>query len=506
MPINQLKAGAALSYVIIGLNSVIGLLYTPFMLRIMGQSEYGLYALAASVIAYLTILDLGFGNAVIRYTAKFHAEGRIREQQEMFGMFLVLYGVISVIAFSLGMVLYFNADSLFSQSMTPEEVRKVRIMLMLLSFNLAFTFPMSIWGSIITAYENFIFQRVVSIARIVLNPLVMVVFLLYGYRAITMVVVTTVFNVLTLTLNWWYCRHRLSIHVRYGRFNWKFLREVSIFSFWIFLNAIMDRIYWSTGQFVLGIFCGTAVVAVYAVAIQLQNMYMMFSTAISSVFLPRVTSMVSRHSSDREISDLFIRTGRVQYIIMAYILTAFIVFGKAFIHLWAGPGYEDAYPITLLFFIPLTVPLIQNVGICVLQARNEMKFRSIAYVIIALASLVFSIYGAKHYGGIGCAVATALALTAGQIVVMNIYYKRKQRLDIPRFWREIGKMSIAPLAVGAASYYALSFVDLNRPLWFVSGAVVFTLVYLPCCWIFVMNKDERRLVTTPLLKIKHKLP
>ena len=105
MPINQLKAGAALSYVIIGLNSVIGLLYTPFMLRIMGQSEYGLYALAASVIAYLTVLDLGFGNAVIRYTAKFHAEGRIREQQEMFGMFLVLYGVISVIAFSLGMVL-----------------------------------------------------------------------------------------------------------------------------------------------------------------------------------------------------------------------------------------------------------------------------------------------------------------------------------------------------------------------------------------------------------------
>ena len=361
MPINQLKAGAALSYVIIGLNSVIGLLYTPFMLRIMGQSEYGLYALAASVIAYLTVLDLGFGNAVIRYTAKFHAEGRIREQQEMFGMFLVLYGVISVIAFSLGMVLYFNADSLFSQSMTPEEVRKVRIMLMLLSFNLAFTFPMSIWGSIITAYENFIFQRVVSIARIVLNPLVMVVFLLYGYRAITMVVVTTVFNVLTLTLNWWYCRHRLSIHVRYGRFNWKFLREVSIFSFWIFLNAIMDRIYWSTGQFVLGIFCGTAVVAVYAVAIQLQNMYMMFSTAISSVFLPRVTSMVSRHSSDREISDLFIRTGRVQYIIMAYILTAFIVFGKAFIHLWAGPGYEDAYPITLLFFIPLRTASEQGV-------------------------------------------------------------------------------------------------------------------------------------------------
>ncbi len=56
---NQLKAGAALNYVVILLNTLVGLLYTPYMLRMMGQSEYGLYSLVASVIAYLTILDLG---------------------------------------------------------------------------------------------------------------------------------------------------------------------------------------------------------------------------------------------------------------------------------------------------------------------------------------------------------------------------------------------------------------------------------------------------------------
>ena len=80
MAINQLKAGAFLSYVSIGLNNIVGLLYTPFMLRMMGQSEYGLYSLVASVVAYLTVLDLGFGNAIVRYTAKFRAEGKIREQ------------------------------------------------------------------------------------------------------------------------------------------------------------------------------------------------------------------------------------------------------------------------------------------------------------------------------------------------------------------------------------------------------------------------------------------
>ena len=66
----QLKIGVILNYVIIALNGLVGIVYTPYMLRMLGQSEYGLYSLAASVIAYLSILDLGFGNAVVRYTAK----------------------------------------------------------------------------------------------------------------------------------------------------------------------------------------------------------------------------------------------------------------------------------------------------------------------------------------------------------------------------------------------------------------------------------------------------
>ena len=87
---SQLKAGAVLNYVVIILNIGVGLLYTPYMLRMLGQNEYGLYSLVASVISYLTILDLGLGNAVVRYTAKFRTEGKQQEQYEMFGMFLLL--------------------------------------------------------------------------------------------------------------------------------------------------------------------------------------------------------------------------------------------------------------------------------------------------------------------------------------------------------------------------------------------------------------------------------
>lgn len=504
MPVNQLKAGVVLNYVVIFLNTVVGLLYTPYMLRMMGQSEYGLYSLVASVIAYMTVLDLGFGNAIVRYTAKFRAEKKTEEQYEMFGMFFLLYLVIGIIAFGIGLGLYFNVDTLFGDTMTAVELDRARIMMLLLVANLAFTFPMSIWGSIIQAYEDFVFQKSLNIIRIILNTVVMICLLHFGYKAVAMVVVQTIFNILTLVINFIYCRRKLNIHIyfRFKHFHWGFLKEVAIYSFWIFLNAIMDRVYWSTGQFVLGAMVGTAAVAVFAIAIQLEGMYMQFSTAISSVFLPKVTAMVATNRSRREISDLFIRTGRIQYIVLAYILSGFIIFGRQFIELWAGADYTDAYIISLLFFIPLTVPLIQNLGITILQARNEMKFRSILYIIIALVSLAMQIVLTRFFGGIGCAMGVSGALVVGQILIMNVYYRRRQDLDIKTFWKEISKMSIIPIVLIFSSMLVIRhFFALDSWGKLILGIAAFSLVYIPLFFRFSMTDDERNLFISMAHKI-----
>lgn len=501
MPTNQLKAGAILNYVVIILNTLVGLLYTPFMLRMMGQNEYGLYSLVASVISYLTILDLGLGNAVIRYTAKFRAENKQEEQYEMFGMFFVLYLIIGVLALFAGSALYLNVDNLFGDTMSTLELDKARIMMIMLIFNLAFTFPMSIFGSVITAYERFVFPRVVNIVRILLNTIVMICLLKMGYKAVAMVVVQTVFNVLTLLLNFIYCKKELKIKMYFRKFNWSFLKEVAVYSFWIFLNVIMDKIYWSTGQFVLGAMVGTAAVAVFAVAIQLQNMYMQFSTAISGVFLPKITSIVTTSDDRKIISDLFIKTGRIQYMIMAFVLSGFIVFGKHFIALWAGPDYQDAYIISVLFFVSLLTPLIQNLGITILQARNQMRFRSLLYIIIAFAALALQILFAKKWGGIGCAIAVSGALIIGQGFIMNIYYSRKQGLDILTFWKEIGKMSIVPLILSVSAIFIMNSIIIDSWLYLLIAIVCFTSIYLPLFWIFSMNQYEKDLATAPALRL-----
>lgn len=498
---NQLKAGAALNYVVILLNTAVGLLYTPYMLRMMGQSEYGLYSLVASVIAYLTVLDLGLGNAVIRYTAKFRAEGKTKEQYEMFGMFLALYSIISVVALIGGMGLYLNVDRMFGGTMTEIELSHARIMMLILVFNLVVTFPMSIFGSIMSAYERFVFPKVINIIRIILNTVVMIVLLEMGYKAIAMVIIQTLFNVATLVINYLYCKYRLQIKIQFAKIQWGFLREVAIYSFWIFLNVIMDRVYWSTGQFLLGIVAGTAAIAVFAVAIQLQTMYMQFSTAISSVLLPKVTGMVTLRNNEAEISELFIKTGRIQNIIMSIILFGFITFGRAFIALWAGPEYNDAYIIACLFFISLYIPLIQNLGITILQARNQMKFRSLLYIGIAAVALVLQYYFAKMWGGIGCAVAISGALFIGQGVIMNIYYKVRQGINIKKFWKEIAKMNIVPLIMSACFMYAIYDTPIDSWLTLALWMGLYAIMYIAVLYKFSMNKYERNLFTEPIKRM-----
>lgn len=492
---NQLKAGAFLNYIIIILNILVGLLYTPFMLKMMGQSEYGLYSLVASVISYLTILDLGIGNAVVRYTAKFRAENKVEEQYEMFGMFFIIYIALGIIALLIGTTLYYNVENMFGTTMSVAEIDKAQIMMLMLVFNLAFTFPMSIFGSIINAYERFVFPRVINIIRIILNTIVMVCLLKMGYKAIAMVVVQTVFNVLTLIVNYIYCKKELRIKLYFRNFKWDFLKEVLIYSFWIFLNVVMDKVYWSTGQFVLGAVSGTVAVAVFAVAIQLQTMYMQFSTAISTVFLPKVTGMVcNNNNNDKELSELFVKSGRIQFIILALILSGFIVFGKQFIILWAGEEYVDAYIISILFFTSLLIPLIQNLGITILQARNQMKFRSLLNIAISFIALVLQIVFAKLWGGIGCAIAVSLVLILGQGIIMNFYYYKVQGIDVVSFWKQILNMALIPLLLSIVAAFILVLIPINSFMELLVSIVAFALSYFILSWKFAMNDFERTLI------------
>jgi len=492
--VNQRRWGAVLSYVNIILTVLVGLLYTPLMLRLLGQSEYGLYSLIGSVIGYLGVLDMGLGNTLVRYTAKNRVDGTPQREAEMNGLFLMIYSVIGIITLVVGAGIYANIEFLFGETLNAGEMQRARIMMVLLIFNFALSFPFSIFASILQAYEKFIFLRVSNILRVVLNPLLVLPFLCWGYGSVMMVVVSTLLNFACLFANWFYCWRYLQVKFKRGHFTQSFLREVSVYSFFIFLNAIMDKIYWGTGQFVLGIVSGTMQVAVYAVAMQFMMMYMNLSNAISGVMLPKVTMMVANKVSTRELTDLMIRIGRLQYLVVGYIFVMFLLVGHEFITLWAGEGYQAAYPIVLLLMGALLIPLVQNVGIAILQAMNLNRYRMTVYSLCAFIALGFSFPLAQYYDGFGCAVATAVSLIVSTGLFMNRYYARRVKLDIARFWRNILAMTkgmvLLVIAGGLVKYLLCLSLSWGNLLFMV---VICTFFYIVIMYLWCMNDDERGL-------------
>ena len=103
MQVNQIRAGAALSYVSMALSTVISLVYTPIMLRQLGDSEFGVYQAVLPIISYLNLLSFGLGSAYVRYYSRFRAAGDKKGCAKLNGMFLITYLILGALVLAIGL-------------------------------------------------------------------------------------------------------------------------------------------------------------------------------------------------------------------------------------------------------------------------------------------------------------------------------------------------------------------------------------------------------------------
>jgi len=298
-----------------------------------------------------------------------------------------------------------------------------------------------------------------------------------------------------------YCLRRLKMRFSFRGLDLSLLREIAVFSSFIFVNMVVDQVNWNVDKFILGRVGGTALVAVYAVAAQLNSYYMSLSTTVSSVFVPRVHNMVAVADDNNALTGLFARVGRVQFLVLGLIASGLVVFGRPFLEWWAGPSYSAAYPMVLLLVIPVTIPLIQNLGIEIQRAKNMHQFRSWLYLAIAVVNVAVSIPLAQRYGGVGAAAGTAAALIVGNGLIMNWYYHKRVGLDMGLFWRSIAGFApaLAPVMVFGAAI--MLFVDLRQPWAMAAWGVLFVIVYCCSMWFFGMNSSEKDLIRQPVRRV-----
>ena len=502
---DQKKAGVILSYGQTILSTAISLTYTPLMLRLLGQSEYGLYTLVNGFISNLALMSFGLGSAYMRFFTRAEAEEGEKGVARINGMFMTIFIVIGILSLGVGFVLVANVQRIFAAKLTPQEIERARILMALLVINIAVSFPCSVFTSFITARERFFFQRIISMIRTVLNPIIMLPLLLMGFGSVSLVVVTLILSAVTDLGSFIYCKRKLNMRLVFGHFDFALLREMAGFSFFIFLNMIIDQVNWTVDTTILGIVSGTAATAIYGVGSQLHRYYMTISTSISGVFTPQINRIVARGEGNQKLTELFTRVGRIQFMMLMLVLTGFIFVGKTFIIAWGGIEYSDAYAIALLLMIPVTVPLIQNLGIEIQRAKNMHQFRSLVYICMAVGNVAISIPLGMRFSGFGCALGTAISLIIGNGFVMNWYYHTHIGLDMEYFWRRIVSLLPSMLPVVLLSLCIRRYITFNGYIGVIAFAVPYAVLYTLCLYKWGMDESERNLVNSGIQKIRGKM-
>lgn len=434
---NKRRSGVIVSYIYSIAQVVVNLLYVPILLGSIGQSEYGLYQMVGSIIAYLSIINSTFSAGATRFYSKYYVLGDTEGMANTLGLLKRIYHAAYAIIIVVTFVLIGVISVVYRRSFSPWEIQESCMMLGVLAFNLMLTMNNTMSIACITAHEEFTFLKLSQLAILVVQPIAIVLLIQRWPYAFTVTLVQLVCNFALRMTQQVFARQRLGMDDQLSVFDRRLEHQIVRFSGTIVLATIADQIFWRSDQLILGFFYGTGQVAIYAVGSQIVNAYLPLGTAVASVFMPRVSELWHRERNVRGISDLFVRVSRISLYPLLAVFLGFIVFGQDFIRLWAGHGYQEAYWVAVIELMPFTIDVSQNIGLTILQIMNRYSFRAKMYFMAAVLNIVLTIWLAQAMGITGAAVASGVAMLFSSCIVLNWYYQRYVGLDMIGWWKSV---------------------------------------------------------------------
>ena len=489
---SQRKYGAVLSYTNIVLKNLVNFMYVPFLLKFIGQGDYGLFQMTNSVIMSLTLLSMGFSTAYVRFYITYKTSDDFENIKKLNGLYLMLFCFISLVSLVIGAFLVVHVATIFN--LNTRESILMKKLLAIMVFNIAMTFPSSVFDSNIMVNERFVYQQSRQLFQTVLVPLIAVPLILLGSGVLAIVIVQTLVTLFFLILNARYSIKKLGMRFSFRKISFKMFKAIFVFSFFMFLNQIVDLVNNNGPNFVLGIFESSNKVATFAIAIQVKNLFFMMSTSLSTVFVPQVNKLVSSGQSNETLTKLMIKIGRIQMTILLFVLGGFITIGQYFIHLWAGDNNLLAYWLIILMVLPSIVPLSQNIGIEIQKAMNKHTFRSIVYVIFAVANIFITVIGTKKWGLIGASIGYVTSMVFANGILMNWYYTKKIGLNMPLYWKKTLNVSIPFLITTIVFRIMQQFLIIDSLATFIFYGVGYVIIFCTIFFCFIATDYEKNIL------------
>lgn len=489
----QRKSGAILSYIHLFLNAVISLIYVPILLKTLGDSEYGVYQLIASIVSYLSVLKSTLSATTMRfYTIALAEKDAFKSNQVLFTskrIYLVITGLMLV----LGAVLFCLITPFYRSSMNAVELLHAQQVFVVLLIQLCFEVNGCLYIAIIHSHELFIFVKLLNILTAILNPIALLLLICRYPYALTIAVVNLCLTILLYVLEKGYSRKALGIKIQKSPFEKEMLSQMAAFSGGLILAVIADQLFWKVDQIILTKFHGAAVVAVYSVAATIYMNFITLSSAVNNVFMPKITELVVRNDNEA-INQLFLRIARYQYLLLFLILSGFVLFGKEFVSVWVGSEYSEIFWIVLLVILPMTPDLCEGIGLSILQARNTYTRRAYLHVGVVFTNIILTIILAKYFSGIGAAVATGLSILVGNLIVLNLYYAKVEHLPIGAMFMMFLKNSRIFLVLGPVGLMSNWLMPSASVAFLILKIAVYAVCYVGAVYLWLLTAEEKQRV------------
>lgn len=498
---NQIKQGAFMSYLDIAFKIISGLIYTPWMIKEIGQSDYGLYSLGISLIGFFAV-DFGLGSAVSRFLSKYKATGDKNGERQFLGIAFKLFTIISTLILIILIIVYFLIENIYVE-LTPIEINKLKIIYVISGLYTVLSFPFKPFDGILISNERFIFIKFVDLMIKILTVVFMTISLLLGYGLYALVLLNAFLGLLKVFVKYKYIKKNITFQIDYSSREKTLYSSVFKFSLWTTIIVIAQRLIINITPTILGAFAGSVQIALFSVASVIEGYTYTITHALGGMFLPRVTKMIVNDKDGMlEVENLLIKVGRIQLIIVGLILSGFTSMGLEFMQLWMGENFIDSYYISLLLVSPGIVSLTQEIASTALVAKGEIRYRAVSSIIVASISVLLSMTLSPIYGAIGSAIAIFLGNILGSVILMSIIYSKILDINIWRFFTECHLKMLLPIVLTIIIGLLMqSCFPVNSLILFCLKVGLLILVYFVFMWIIALNKYEKQLFTSLFYKI-----
>lgn len=497
--------GISISYLNTALNMICGLFLSSFLLRKLGDNEYGLYQTVAAFATYLVLLEFGTGNVMSRNIAVCKASGKKEDLEKNISTIWFITVALSALIILISGVFYFSIGALYKSTMTGAQIVYAKRIFVFVTAYLIFSFYTQTLNGVLLGYEQYTFSQTLNCIRIVLRTALLIGVILFEPYAIVIALTDMVLSFLILVLTWSYCKKHYNLRLNLKKFDKAILIEALPFCFALMLQSLVNQANNNVDKFVIGIMVNMESVAIYSVAQYVYSIFSSVTTVPISMYLPQVAKDIGGGKTGGSLTNTLIEPCRLVVLIGGAIVFGFFAIGQQFIKIVYGANYTAAWIYALIIMIPMFINMTNGILVNVLDVLKKRIVRSFILLGTTILNIVLTVIFIKIIGIIGAVIATAIATLLGQVLIMNLYYDRKLGIKVMRLYAEAYK-GILPIYITASVISFIISRIINSILFsFIIGGILFIGISLALLLIFGLNESEKARFKAIFMKCKKKL-